>query len=126
MSFDQLSSLESGTGGGGSGSSRRNNGGGGNNNNGSPAPPYHDDPEFSRQANELTTALFRLAGNNARLRTEVGNLTNSRRDTARVSERVHSLLEESRALFKTVGEGVKRIQVWEDVTVSQGLWNDLS
>ncbi len=30
---------------------------------------------------------------------------------------MHELIEESRDNFKAVGEGVKKIQTWEDVTV---------
>lgn len=113
MSFDQLSSLEAGSGGGGR-QGRRSNGGASSR---SPVGPYQDDPEFSRLTTTLMNQLFRLTGNNARLQTEIGHLS-TRRDTARVRERVHDLLEESRALFKEVGEGVKKVQVWEDVTVS--------
>lgn len=60
--------------------------------------------------------LFRLNGNNQRLSGEVGHL-GTRRDTPRVRERVHELIEESRNTFKEVGEGVKKIQMWEDMTV---------
>lgn len=97
MSFDQLSSLES--------QSRR-----GNN------TDYSDDPEFERLSQDLMNKLFTITGNVSRLQTEIGHL-GTRRDTARVRERVHDLLEESRELFKEVGEGVKKIQTWEDVTV---------
>lgn len=96
MSFDQLSSLEEG---------RRRGGAG-----------YTDDPDFQRLLQELKNRLFKLSGNNQRLRSELGHL-GTRRDTPRVRERVHELLEESRNLFKEVGEGVKKVQTWEDVTV---------
>ena len=99
MSFDQLSSLESG--------SRRNN-----------SSNYADDPEFDRLSQDLMNKLFTLTGNISRLRTEIGHL-GTRRDTARVRERVHDLIEESSEGFKTVGEGVKKIQTWEDVTPTQ-------
>lgn len=98
MSFDQLSSLES--------QSRRNN------------PNYTDDPEFERLSQDLMNKLFTLTGNISRLRTEIGHL-GTRRDTARVRERVHDLIEESSEIFKGVGEGVKKIGAWEDVTVCQ-------
>lgn len=96
MSFDQLSSLEAG---------RRRG-----------PSRYTDDPEFQRLSQNLMNQLFRLNGNNQRLSAEVGHL-GTRRDTPRVRERVHELIEESRELFKEVGEGVKKIQTWEDVTV---------
>ncbi|KAK3989577.1 t-SNARE [Cladorrhinum sp. PSN332] len=103
MSFDQLSSLEAG------GSRPRGSVSGG---------AYTDDPEFSRLSQDLMNKLFKLNGNNQRLSGEVGHL-GTRRDTPRVRERVHELIEESRELFKQVGEGVKKIQTWEDVTPSQ-------
>ncbi len=96
MSFDQLSSLEAGR--------RRGNAG------------YSDDPDFQRLSQDLMNRLFKLNGNNQRLSGEVGHL-GTRRDTPRVRERVHELIEESRGAFKEVGEGVKKIQTWEDVTV---------
>ncbi|KAK3946445.1 syntaxin pep12 [Diplogelasinospora grovesii] len=98
MSFDQLSSLEAGR--------RRGN------------PSYADDPDFQRLSQDLMNRLFKLNGNNQRLSGEIGHL-GTRRDTPRVRERVHELLEESRDMFKEVGEGVKKIQTWEDVTPTQ-------
>ncbi len=61
--------------------------------------------------------LFTLTGNISRLSNEVA-LLGTKRDTERVRERVHDLLEESKDAFKEVGEGVKKIQSWEDVSVS--------
>ncbi|KAM7216864.1 syntaxin pep12 [Rhypophila decipiens] len=98
MSFDQLSSLEAG---------RRH-----------ASPSFTDDPEFQKLSQELMDKLFRLNGNNQQLGKEVAHL-GTRRDTPRVRERVHELLEESRDMFKEVGEGVKKIQSWGDVTPSQ-------
>ena len=102
MSFDQLSSLESGR----HQSSSSNN------------PSYTDDPEFQTLSQDLLDKLFKLNSNNQQLAKEVAHL-GTRRDTPRVRERVHSLLEESRDTFKSVGEGVKKIQTWEDVTPPQ-------
>jgi syntaxin 7 len=99
MSFDQLSSLEAGRGRGGNAG-------------------YSDDPDFQRLSQDLMNRLFKLNGNNQRLNGEVGHL-GTRRDTPRVRERVHELIEESRDTFKEVGEGVKKIQTWEDVTVGR-------
>ncbi|KAL8409552.1 hypothetical protein RB594_007845 [Gaeumannomyces avenae] len=98
MSFDQLSSLES--------QQRRGNRG------------YVDDPEFQKLSQDLMNKLFKVNGNISRLGTEISHL-GTRRDTARVRERVHDLLEESRKMFKELGEGVKKIQSWEDVTPNQ-------
>ncbi|KAK2066443.1 hypothetical protein P8C59_000266 [Phyllachora maydis] len=98
MSFDQLSSLEAGQRRGGA--------------------SYTDDPDFQRLSQDMMNKLFKLSGNNQRLSSEIGHL-GTRRDTLRVRERVHELLDESREIFKEVGEGVKKIQTWDDVTPAQ-------
>ncbi|KAK3684234.1 t-SNARE [Podospora appendiculata] len=100
MSFDQLSSLEAGR------QPSSTSGG------------FTDDPAFQRLSQDLMNKLFKLNGNNQRLSGEVSHL-GTRRDTPRVRERVHELLEESRDLFKAVGEGVKKVQTWDDVTPTQ-------
>ncbi|KAK0747482.1 t-SNARE [Apiosordaria backusii] len=111
MSFDRLSAAEQGR-------------AGRNNSNNPPARSslaggsYTDDPDFTRLYQDLTNKLFKLNGNNQRLSGEISHL-GTRRDTPRVRERVHELIEESRDLFKSVGEGVKKIQTWEDVTPTQ-------
>ncbi|KAG9243040.1 putative syntaxin PEP12 [Calycina marina] len=97
MSFDQLSSLESQP------TMRRQD-----------DPAFSDDPEFQRLSQELMDKLFTLSGNISRLSNEVA-LLGTKRDNARVRERVHDLLEESKDDFKEVGEGVKTVQAWEDV-----------
>ena len=66
---------------------------------------------------ELMDKLFTLSGNISRLSNEIA-LLGTKRDTERVRERVHDLLEESKDTFKEVGEGVKTIQGLEDVSVS--------
>src|SRR6266536_1209541 len=98
MSFDQLSSLESQP-----TTMRRQD-----------DPQYSDDPEFQRLSQELMSKLFTLTGNISRLSNEIA-LLGTKRDTERVRERVHDLLEESKDTFKDVGEGVKKIQSWDDV-----------
>ena len=42
----------------------------------------------------------------------------TKRDSEALRERVKKLLNETRAGFKSVGEGVKRVQDWPDVSVS--------
>src|SRR5436190_19548322 len=98
MSFNQLSALESQ-----STTARRSD-------------AYSDDPEFQRLSQELMTKLFTLTGNISRLTNQIA-LLGTKRDTERVRERVHDLLEETKDTFKEVGEGVKKIQTWEDVSV---------
>jgi syntaxin 7 len=100
MSFDQLSSLESQP-----TTLRRED-----------DPHYADDPEFQELAQELMSKLFNLTGNISRLSNEVA-LLGTKRDTERLRERVHDILEETKDTFKEVGEGVKKIQSWEDVSV---------
>ncbi len=102
MSFDQLSSIESG---GGGGARRQNNG------------SYADDPEFSRLSQSLMNKLFHLQGNISKLNSDIG-LLGTRRDNPRLRERVHATIEESTEQFKEVGEGIKKIQTWEDATAS--------
>ncbi|CAK7205673.1 SNAP receptor [Sporothrix eucalyptigena] len=101
MSFDQLSSMEAG---------RRRGGGG--------SGQYSDDPDFQRLAQQLSNKLFKLQGNIANLTRDIGHL-GTRQDNARVRERVNDVLEESREMFKEVGEGVKKVQGWDDVTPTQ-------
>lgn len=79
-------------------------------------PQYADDPEFQRLSQDLMTKLFTLTGNISRLQNEVA-LLGTKRDTERVRERVHNLLEDSKDDFKEIGDGVKKIQTWEDVSV---------
>ncbi|EEP80746.1 conserved hypothetical protein [Uncinocarpus reesii 1704] len=102
MSFDRLTSLESQTepAGRSGGSS------------------YHDDPDFQRLTESLSNQLFTLTSNISRLSNQIG-LLGTKRDTERVRERIHNLLEETRDGFREVGEGVKKVQMWEDITPAQ-------
>ena len=77
---------------------------------------YADDPEFNKLSQDLMSKLFTLTGNISRLSNQVA-LLGTKRDTERVRERVHDLLEETKEDFKNIGEGVKRIQAWDDVSV---------
>lgn len=97
MSFDRLSSLESQP-----TTTRRED-----------DPHYRDDPEFQKFTEQLSNRLFELITNISRLSNQI-----SKRDTERVRERIHDLLEETRDGFKEVGEGVKRAQTWPDLNVS--------
>jgi hypothetical protein len=100
MSFDQLSSLESQP-----TTMRRQD------------DQYTDDPGFQHLSQDLMTKLFNLTGNISKLSNEVHKL-GTRSDNERLRERVHDLLEETKDTFKDVGEGVKKLQTWEDVSVS--------
>ncbi|KAJ5673880.1 hypothetical protein N7462_009319 [Penicillium macrosclerotiorum] len=102
MSFDRLNSLEAQPPG-----MRR-----------SDDPQYRDDPGFDHLAESLSDQLFTLTSNISRLSNQIA-LLGTKRDTERVRERVHNLLEETRTGFKDVGDGLKKIQQWEDVNPSQ-------
>ncbi|KAI9828563.1 MAG: hypothetical protein M1819_006555 [Sarea resinae] len=102
MSFDHLPSLESQP-----TTTRR-----------SEDPQYSDDPAFQRFTSNLSDQLFSLTSNIGRLSNQIA-LLGTKRDTDRVRERVHDLLEETRDGFKDVGEGIKRVQAWEDVSPTQ-------
>ncbi|THC99872.1 hypothetical protein EYZ11_000684 [Aspergillus tanneri] len=96
MSFDRLSSLEAQP------SVSR-----------SEDPQYSDDPEFDRLTESLSNKLFGLTSSITRLSDQIA-LLGTRRDTERVRERVHNLLEQARGGFKEVGEGIKKVQTWQD------------
>ncbi|KAJ5502208.1 t-SNARE [Penicillium fimorum] len=81
-------------------------------------PQYRDDPDFDHLAEQLSDQLFTLTSNISRLSNQI-SLLGTKRDTDRVRERVHNLLEETRTGFRDVGEGIKQIQTWEDVNPSQ-------
>ncbi|MCJ1401729.1 hypothetical protein MMC11_004946 [Xylographa trunciseda] len=102
MSFDQLPALE-----GQPTTMRRNE-----------DPEYRDDPEFDKFSEDLSVKLFSLTSNISRLSSQI-SLLGTKRDTERVRERVHDLLEESRDGFRDVGEGIKRLTSWEDLSPSQ-------
>ncbi|KAI9371541.1 t-SNARE [Aspergillus egyptiacus] len=102
MSFDRLSSLEAQP-----TTLRRGD-----------DPHYHDDPEFQRLTESLSNQLFTLTSNITRLSDQIA-LLGTKRDTERVRERVHNLLEQTRTGFREVGDGIKKVQTWEDVNPSQ-------
>ena len=100
MSFDRLSSLEAQS---TSGRPRHDE-------------PYHDDPDFERSTQSVSNQLFTLTSDVSRLSNQIG-LLGTKRDTERVRERVHNLLEKTRKGFKDVGEEVKKVQMREDLNV---------
>ncbi|KAJ0342470.1 hypothetical protein COL922a_001161 [Colletotrichum nupharicola] len=98
MSYDQLSSLEAGR------SGRQGN--------------YSDDPEFKQLQSQLTNKIFNLRRNIQQLTSDV-NILGTKRDTARVRERVYDHLDKTRDLCKEIGDGVKKLQTWDDLTKQQ-------
>jgi syntaxin 7 len=99
MSFDRLSSLESQP------TTSRSTG-------------YSDDPAFDRITASLSSHLFRLNSNVGRLSSQIA-LMGTPKDSETIRDRVRTLMEQTREGFKQVGEGVKKIQAWENVSPSQ-------
>jgi len=95
MSYDQLSSLESGRSGG-----------------------YTDDPAFRDLQYDLKNKLQQLLSSNRKLANDV-NVLGSRKDTPRLRERVHNTMEKTREICQAIGEGVKKFQTWEDLSKQQ-------
>ena len=80
-------------------------------------PQYADDPEFQRYTTSLSDKLFSLTNNINQLSREISYL-GTKRETERVRERVQTLIEETGAGYKEVGEGLKRVSQWPDLGVS--------
>ncbi|KAF7545103.1 hypothetical protein G7Z17_g9446 [Cylindrodendrum hubeiense] len=95
MSFDQLSSLESGRRGG-----------------------YADDPAFQELQYDLKSKLQALLSSNRKLANDV-NVLGTKKDTPRLRERVHNSMEKTREMCREIGEGVKRLQTWDELTKQQ-------
>ena len=95
MSYDQLSNLESGRRGG-----------------------YTDDPAFRDLQYDLKSQLQSLLSSNRKLANDV-NVLGSKKDTPRLRERVHNTMEKTRDICRAIGEGVKKLQTWEDLSVSK-------
>jgi syntaxin 7 len=87
-------------------------------------PEYTDDPEFRQFTQELSDKLFLLTSNISRLSSQVA-LLGTRRETDRVRERVHDLIDETSSAFKEIGEGLKKVGTWHDVGVRISLPHSL-
>jgi len=77
---------------------------------------YSDDPEFDNLTKSLSSRLFDLNQNISKLNHQLA-LLGSKKDSAQVRDVLKTLLEKARDGFKEVGEGVKRVQSWGDVSV---------
>ncbi|KAL7944621.1 t-snare, syntaxin [Trichoderma barbatum] len=95
MAYERLSSLEAGQSGG-----------------------YTDDPAFQDLQYELKNKLQSLLSNNRKLANDV-NVLGTKKDTPRLRERVHNTMEKSREICKDIGDGVKKLQTWDDLTKQQ-------
>lgn len=94
MSYDQLSNLESGRQAGG----------------------YSDNPGFQDLQYGLKGKLQSLLTSNRKLANDV-NVLGTKKDTPRLRERVHNTMDKTREACIDIGEGVKTLQTWEDLTV---------
>lgn len=101
MSFDHLSSLESQP------TTTRGRG-------------YSDDPAFDRLTNSLSSHLFKLNSNVSGLNSQIA-LMGTPKDSETIRERAKAQMEHTREGFKQVGEGLKKIGSWENVSVSHRL-----
>ncbi|KAK5127605.1 hypothetical protein LTR85_006945 [Meristemomyces frigidus] len=81
-------------------------------------PEYADDPEFRDYTTDLSDKLFSLTANISRLSNQIA-LLGTKRETDRVRERVQDLLSETGDGFKEIGEGLKKVQAWHDLSASQ-------
>ncbi|KAF2280590.1 t-SNARE [Westerdykella ornata] len=81
-------------------------------------PQYADDPEFRDFAQQLSDKLFSLTRNVAHLADQIAIL-GTKRETARVRERVREIIDDTSASFKDIGEGLKKITTWPDLGPSQ-------
>lgn len=94
MSYDRLSSLESGRGG------------------------YSDNPEFQDLQYSLKNKLQSLLAGNRKLANDV-NVLGTKKDTPRLRERVHNSMDKAREACREIAEGVKKLQTWDDLTKQQ-------
>jgi ElaB/YqjD/DUF883 family membrane-anchored ribosome-binding protein len=88
-----------------------------------PSSGYTDDPEFKALADDVAKQLESLASNVGKLQNSINRL-GSRHDTESLREQVKRLLEQTRDGYKNLGDNVKRLQAWEDITVRHHAYND--
>jgi hypothetical protein len=79
-------------------------------------PQYADDPEYREFAQQLSDKLFSLTRNVTRLSDQIAIL-GTKRETARVRERVHEIIDDTSTSLKEIGEGLKKLTTWPDVGV---------
>ncbi|KAH7249371.1 SNAP receptor [Fusarium solani] len=79
---------------------------------------YTDDPAFKELQYNLKSKLQSLLNSNRKLANDV-NVLGTKKDTPRLRERVHNSMEKTREMCREIGEGVKRLQTWDDLTKQQ-------
>ncbi|KAF3936479.1 Syntaxin-22 [Dactylella cylindrospora] len=79
---------------------------------------YSDDPEFHRLTQSLSSRLFNLTSNITKAN-HILSLLGTKKDSQDTRDRLKKLLDETREGFKEIGEGVKKVQLWENVSPQQ-------
>ncbi|KAK6517340.1 hypothetical protein TWF281_003996 [Arthrobotrys megalospora] len=79
---------------------------------------YSDDPEFHRLTQSLSSRLFNLTSNITKAN-HILSLLGTKKDSQETRDRLQKLLSETRDGFKQIGEGVKKVQLWENVSPQQ-------
>ena len=79
---------------------------------------YRDDPEFASFTESLSHQLFSLTSSINALSKQIP-LLSTKRETPRVRERISTLIDDTSAGFKDVGEGLKRLTSWPDLGPAQ-------
>ncbi|KAK6499274.1 hypothetical protein TWF506_003901 [Arthrobotrys conoides] len=79
---------------------------------------YSDDPEFQSLTQSLSSRLFNLTSNITKAN-HILSLLGTKKDSQETRERLQKLLSETRDGFKQIGEGVKKVQLWENVSPQQ-------
>merc|ERR1711937_733031 len=92
MSYDQLSNLESGR--------------------------YTDDPVFRDLQYELKGKLQSLLTSSRKLANDV-NVLGTKKDSPRLRERVNNAMDKTRHICQEIGECVKKLQSWEELSKQQ-------
>ncbi|EPS44013.1 hypothetical protein H072_1997 [Dactylellina haptotyla CBS 200.50] len=79
---------------------------------------YSDDPEFYRLTQTLSSRLFNLTSNITKAN-HILSLLGTKKDSQETRDRLAKLILETREGFKDIGEGVKKVQLWENVSPQQ-------
>ncbi|KAK9369036.1 t-SNARE [Lipomyces kononenkoae] len=85
---------------------------------GSGSGGFSDSPEFDSLANRLSNQLFTLTTNISTLHRLLG-MVGTKKDSHDIRDRVSSLTDDTRELCKSLGDDVKLLQTWTDITPSQ-------
>jgi hypothetical protein len=79
---------------------------------------YRDDPEYASFTESLSSTLFSLTSQINALSKQLP-LLGTKRETPRVRERISTIIDDTSAGFKDVGEGLKKLTSWPDLGPQQ-------